>query len=202
MSYSPRPQETAPGPTHLNYGGTDGRTMERTCEIQAEWHRCAVEASSSLTTACHSWWMTPDTPQTHPRGPHGLAAKCSLHPRMLRLLRSSEAKSIGLHLLNTRARAPAGQSVPAGHRACAAPSGALGTCALLTAPERTQHSPRPPPQVTGAPSSFHPCPPPGEPAPLPHPLPGDSLELVTVSPLPKFRPAAPGGERQSHMSLL
>lgn len=101
-----------------------------------------------------------------------------------------------------RARAPAGRSVPEGHGASAELSRAPGICALLATPERTQHSLRPPPQVTGACSSFHPCPPPREPTPLPHPLPGDSLALVAVSLLPEFRPAAPGGETQSHVSAL
>lgn len=74
-----------------------------------------------------------------------------------------------------RARAPAGRSVPEGHGASAELSRAPGICALLATPERTQHSLRPPPQVTGACSSFHPCPSPGAhspPSPSPRGLSG------------------------------
>lgn len=63
---------------------------------------------------------------------------------------------------------------------------ALRTRVPFTAPSRARHSRWPPPQVAGACPLF-PSYPLWEPTLLPHPLPGGSLELVIVSPLPKFR---------------
>lgn len=48
-------------------------------------------------------------------------------------------------------------------------------------------------------SSFH-LPTPGHQLPLPLPLPGDSQELMIVSPLSKFKTAAIGGKGQRHIS--
>lgn len=139
--------------------------MDRAWESQAKTAQVRLGAASGLTVSAQIPWTAPRTPQTPPRSPNELASKSPFPPRTLRLLRSSEAKSKGLHLLTMRARAPAGRSVPEGHGASAELSRAPGICALLATPERTQHSLRPPPQVTGACSSFHPCPPPGSPLP-------------------------------------
>lgn len=153
--------------------------MDRAWESQAKTAQVRLGAASGLTVSAQipvdGAVTAPRTPQTPPRSPNELASKSPFPPRTLRLLRSSEAKSKGLHLLTMRARAPAGRSVPEGHGASAELSRAPGICALLATPERTQHSLRPPPQVTGACSSFHPCPPPGAhspPSPSPRGLSG------------------------------
>lgn len=102
-----------------------------------------------------------------------------------------------------RARAPAGRSV--------GPRGARGICRAVPGAgymRPARHS-RENPALSAASTAgdrsllfFPSMPPPREPTPLPHPLPGDSLALVAVSLLPEFRPAAPGGETQSHVSAL
>lgn len=97
----------------------------------------------------------------------------------------------GLNLCTTCARPLAAPLSPRRQGICRAVLGTENACSAPGSPGNTALAAASTPGDQSLPPLS--IPPPWEPGLLPHPLLGDSLELVIVSPLPRFRPAASWG---------